>query len=540
MDLKLLIVDDEPFTREGLHEHFDWEAYGIGTVREADGGHAALATIEREKPDILITDVRMPDMNGLLLAKEIQERYPDIKVVIMSAYDEIGYVKQALKVSAQDYILKPVDIRELDNIMRRVTSMISRKNEERRRINEMGSRLIQSMPMLRERFLLQLVHDGVEGQGDIRKKAQFLELALPPDDDYCALAIHVDDRASTLDGLSERDKQLTSFAVVNVCDELVNRVFRGYTFESCPGEYVCLLDFSMRGVTDSALCESEENLYAVMVDIKDKLYECLELSVTIGVGPTVTGLAQVAKSYAKASQYVDWRFFLGKNRIITIDSLYDDESEAGEFDFARIGKVLNQMQGSDEAKLCDEIALFFAELTGCRHADIQYTVNICHQLVLAADRKMMELKIGTDTADFDRLGSAETLEEIKAVVQNHLVGYNRLINEKRMRQSTNVIERTKAVIEQSYGTNLSVRDIARKVYLNTTYLCMIFKQETGETVNDYLTRVRLERAKELLKNPYNRLYDICHEIGYADPGYFSKVFRKYTDMTPTEYRQSLL
>lgn len=543
--LKLLIVDDEPFTREGLRYHFNWEKYGIEVAGEADDGTTALEQIDRLRPDIVITDVRMPDMDGLEMARRIKASHEAIKIIVVSAYDDLGYVKSALKVNAVDYILKPIDRRELGTVMEQVTHVINGENEEKKRIQKMSAKLLQSMPVLREKFLMTLVRDGIECETDIAGKIAFLELDLPMDIDYSVLAVEVDDKAVTLEPMSERDRQLTSFAVINICDELISGAFTGMTYESRPGEYICLLGCRVSGAANNVVCETEERRYSLIGDIRAKLSECLKLSVTIGVGPLVHGLTNVNKSYEKARDNVCQRLFLGKNRIISIDSLDTGDDESESFDFSLLNRVVNLLRGSDESRLTAAVGDFFQALSRRKCATEKYCVNICFQLILAAGRQLMELGIEADglrdeSEVWNVLFRLETIGEMQSLVTDYLLERHRLICEKRSHKSRNVIDRIKQVIEERYNENLSIKDIGKEVYLSTTYLCMIFKQETGETVNDYMTRVRIEQAKKLLCDPAIRLCDICHEIGYTEPGYFSKIFKKYTDLSPTEYRQNVV
>lgn len=544
--LKLLIVDDEPFTREGLRYYFDWAGYDIEVIGEADGGKAALKIIREKKPDIVLTDVRMPDMDGLAMARQIRENDSHIKVIVMSAYDDVDYVKSALRVNALDYILKPVDLDNLAQVIQKVTKIIRHESEEKKLINAMSSKLLQSMPMIQERFLMQLVIDGVVDCREISRKAGFLELSLPENADYCVLIVNVDDSAAVLEGLSERDRQLTSFAVLNICGELINNTFSGYTFENRLDEFVVLLNLNRDKGNNAEVCEREDRLYALISEIQEKLLECLKLSVTIGVGPMVTGVTNVVNSYRKAYENVCKRLFLGKNRIITIDSLDSEEESVSRISFDITEKILNLLKASDEERLQETINQFFVELAKYKYANVKYCRNICFQLLLSADRQLMELEIephcrfAEDNKVADSLFRLETLDEMKKLISDRLKAYSMLITEKRDRKANNIIEKIKDVIKKHYSDNLSIRDIAKEVFLSTTYLCMIFKQETGETVNDYLTRVRIERAKDLLKDRNIRLCDICHDIGYTEPGYFSKIFRKYTGLTPSEYRQNMI
>lgn len=542
--MKLLIVDDEPFAREGLRDHFDWASCGVEVVGEADGGCAALRLVETLRPDILITDVRMPDMDGLELARRIREAGRNVKVIVISAYDDIDYVKAALKVNAFDYILKPVNLDSLATVVHRVCRIIREENCQKRMIDDMSSRLLQSMPMLREKFLMELVNDGVADEGDAEKRAAFLELRLPAYGSYCTLAIHVDDRAAVLDPLSEKDKQLTAFAVGNICDELINAIFHGYTFENRSGEYVCLLELPA-AQENRTTGETEERLYSLIADIQEKLSGCLNFSVTIGVGLTVSGLGNVAESYARAYHNVCQRLFLGKSHIIRTDNLNEEDVDRT-FSFAQADRILNLLGAPDSTKLTGEITRFFGKLAKCKRASVKYCLNVCYQLILAAKQQMMELgadpdrQESGDDAIFESFLGLETIAEMETAVTKQLLWDNCRINQKRQHKSWNVVDKIKTIIREKYSENLRIKDIAKKVYLNTTYMCMLFKQETGETINDYITRVRVEQAKKLLKDPQNRLCDICHDIGYTDPGYFSKIFRKYTDLTPSEYRQNVI
>jgi two-component system, response regulator YesN len=544
--LKLFIVDDEPDTREGLRYYFDWAKYGIEVIGEADDGSSALGPILKEKPDIVLSDVRMPDMDGIDMAKHIREANENIKIIFVSGYDDVGYIKSALKVEAIDYILKPVDLKELDEVVSKVVKLINEEKEARNLICEMNSKLLQSMPSLREKFFMTLVRDGINNEKDIEKKIDFLELELPNGDEYCILVISIDDKASVFDNLSEKDKQLTSFSIINICEELIQRSNGGYTFENRPAEYVCILRLRCHEDEDNICYEDKENLYSLISGIKDSLLGYLKISVTIGVGLTVVGLENVFKSYSKAYDNVNQKLFLGKNKIISMDSLEVEEDYIHKFDFSNAEQLVNLIKSSDEEKLISAIDDIFKDIARYKYANTKYCLNICLQLILTASRQLMEMQINIEDAKlndnkvWEQLFKLETLEDMKTLIINYLLTISRYIAEKRNKKSRNVIQAIKEVIHKKYNENISVNEIAKEVYLSATYLCVVFKQETGETVNDYITKVRIERAKELLKDPRNKLYDICHGIGYTEPGYFSKIFKKHTGLSPTEYRENLI
>lgn len=534
---KLLIVDDEQDTREGLRYYFDWEKHDIQVIGDADDGTTAIDFIIREKPDIVLTDVKMPHMDGITLSNKIREINSKIKIIFISGYDDAVYLKSALKLEAIDYILKPVEMGELAAVIQRVVKIINEEKLKEKRLYEMSVKLMESMPMLREKFFMTLVRDGIDIGEDVENRMRFLELELPIENNYCTFILSIDDKADKIDMLSERDKQLISFSVLNICDELVNNGLKGYTFENRKGEYVCILTIRCD--------EDEEKLYPLINDIKDNLCKYLNLSVTIGVGLTVQGLRNIVRSYSAAYLNINQKLFLGKNRIITMDSLETLEDCDYSFDFSRLGQLVSILKSANREKIILSMDDIFSEMSRDNKGNINYCLNICLQLILTASRQLMELKISIDDPKLNeneawkQMLKLETLHDMKSFITDYFLLVSSQIEEKRNKKSRNVIGKIKAVINSKYTENISINEIAKEVYLSTTYLCMIFKQETGETINDYLTKLRIEKAKELLRDPRNKLYDICYAIGYTEPGYFSKIFRRYTGLTPTEYREEI-
>lgn len=536
--IKLFIVDDEPNTREGLRYYFDWHKYDIEVVGEADDGSIALEPILRLLPDIVLTDIRMPEMDGLQLANKLRDAKSETKIIFVSGYEDINYLKTALKVKAVDYILKPVNLEELAAVIEKTIKAINEEKAEKRLIYEMNAKLIESMPTLREKFFMTLVRDGIDEEIDINEKIRFLELQLPNDANYCVIALSIDDKLTKFEYMTEKDKQIMCFSIINICEELINKSMSGYIFENRIGEYVCILKIKPS--------DPEDNLYTLISDIKESMLKYLKISFTIGVGFIVHGLVNLSKSYSKAYENVSQRLFLGKNNIITVDSLETEEDFTYKFDIEKVQQLTNLLKSVDEIKLTKAIEEIFMQISKYKYANVKYCINVCLQLLLTSSRVLMELQINNEEIDIDEnevweeLFKLETLEDMKNSVTRYFVKLCKHISIKRNKKCRNVIEQIKKIIDNKYKENIGINDIAQEVYLTTTYLCMVFKQETGETVNDYLTKVRIEKARELLKEPKNKLYDICYEIGYSEPGYFSKIFKKHTGLTPSEYRENLL
>ncbi|OXM83404.1 response regulator [Paenibacillus rigui] len=538
---KLIIVDDEPTVRYGLRNYFQWSDFGIEVIDEADDGLTGLALAERTRPDIVLTDVRMLHMDGIQMASQIRSSYPQTKIVFVSGHDDVDYMKSALQVNAVDYIFKPVNMQELHKVVERVMGELEEERKERRLIADMQEKLTQSMPLLREKFLMSLIRDGIQQPHRIQDRLDFLGLQLPEEAPYWVIIVQIDDNADVVDGRSERDKQLLAYAVLNVCQELVERYMNGYAFENRSGEYVCIL----YGGEEREGLDLEDPLVMLAGDIRENLAQWLKISVTIGVGERISKLAALPLSYTRAREAADQKWYLGKNRIITMDSLETDEESPYRFDSSQHERFLSALKAGEQGPLFQELEVWFARVARNRKDGIHYGKIFSLELILLANRLMLEFNIhdaelerkGTDL--WSRINKQETIRDVRTLLEAHLLEVCNRVQDKRSGKSRHVIERIRAVMEQRYAENLTVSDVAESVYLSSTYVSLLFKQETGETVYEYLTKVRIERAKEMLRDPRVKFYEVSEAVGYADPSHFSKIFKKYTGWTPSGYRDQM-
>ncbi|MCY9694671.1 response regulator [Paenibacillus alginolyticus] len=536
---KLVIVDDEPTVRFGLSTYFDWNAYGIEVVGDADDGDVALELIERVKPDLVLTDVRMPNMDGIQMSNRLSERFPHIKIVFVSGHDDAEYLKSALLVKAVDYMFKPVNLGELSVVVDRLVRALQTEKQERKLIEDMQVKLIQSMPLLREKFLMSLIREGITFPARIQDRIEFLGLNLPLDATYWVIAIRIDDASEIAQNRSERDQQLLSYSVLNIVQELIEKEIGGYVFENQIGEFVGILRLVEQ--------EDQENLlFTLAEEVRESLYSYLKISVTIGVGERISSLASLPQSYSQAREAADQRWYLGKNQVISMDNLEQGNDSMYRFDPAQNERLISSLKAAEAGKVQEELHMIYSALSRNRAEGMPYGRNLSLQLLLLAGRIMIELNVhrqGLEEKENELLAEVfqqETLGDLRRLVESHLIEVCERIGEKRSGKAKNVIERIRSLIDKRFAENLQVGDIAKEVYLSTTYLCLLFKQETGETINEYMTKVRVDKAKELLKDPANKFYEVCYAVGYSDPSYFSKIFKKHTGHTPSSFRDHFM
>jgi len=434
---KLLIADDEKQTRDGLAFYFKNNPLGFEVVGVAEGGLSALSMAEKHAPDVVLTDIRMPDLDGFSLAQRLGQLSHKPVLIIMSAYDDVEYFKSAFKADALDYILKPIDLAELAAVAAKTREKLDMDYAEQMKREETRRQLQKDLPALRSRFFADVV-DGLKIDTPmIRERMVFLDISLPEEVCYRVMTINTSMQQAARDRAARRAELALDFGLYNLFQELVSIHTDGYVFAYDKGIYGLLLidpdPTGNQGAGDECV-----NMLAEV--ILTNLQDGLKLDATIGIGSVVEGTDRIPVSFAEAQR------------------------EAG------------------------------------------------------------------------RSFAKDTVQEPVFPPLN----LDQIAREKMTSRSAQVVRRVKNVIEENYHQNLSIRFIAETIFLSPNYVCAIFKQETNKTINQYVTEVRIRAAKSLLADPGIRLADIGAMVGYSEPSYFSRIFKRYTALTPKEYQLMLI
>jgi two-component system response regulator YesN len=269
----------------------------------------------------------------------------------------------------------------------------------------------------------------------------------------------------------------------------------------------------------------------------------IQTSMTVGVGSCVHHINDISYSYDIAMEAVKQKMFLGNNQIITVDDMEAERNNDLRRIHNKVDAIPSLLKTGTEEKVIEYLNALFDELTTYRSMSQHYCRVIAIQVVSGASHFLMEYEMGTRELEeqeqslWEELFSFETIHDIKLALGDYLLQVCRTVGEKRTKKSHEAIERIKRIINDKYQENLTITEIANQVFFSSTYICLLFKQETGETINDYMTKFRMEKAKELLVNTEHKLHDISLMIGYVEPSYFSKQFKRLVGFSPSEYRE---
>ena len=528
---KAIIVDDEDLVRQGLKKHFDWGSHNIEIVADLSDGQKAFQYVKDNHIDLVLTDVLMPYMDGITLAKNLRELYPDIKIIFISGHDDVIYLKKALKVEAVDYILKSIDLDELDETVSRVVNIMNTENQSKKNLADMENLLNQSIPLLQERFFMTMIRDDFENQVIMKERIEFLNIPLNDDMYYCVLVVQIQRVYSTFHVLSERERQLLSLQIQNECTEVGKQYSDTICFENKQGEYVIILSL----LED----DYEETLLEVSENINGRLKGGMNLQVSIGISSRFKGLENIKASYENAANAISKRYLLDDALAISVDKYEMDESlkEFKENAEKNLQECLSSGNAEQVSKVLEELITIIREKF---HQDEEQNLMIF--LLLLPTRIVTDIKINkkSDYSNqrriLDKFLCCSDFDEQYLLIQRLYLEVATLMSSMSKTYSHSIINQVRKTIEERCKEQISISTLAKDVYLTPTYLCVLFKQVTGTTINDYLTLTRLEKAKKLLSDPYIKLYDVCYEVGYLSPSYFSRLFKKYTGISPSEYR----
>ncbi|MDL2263688.1 response regulator [Synergistaceae bacterium OttesenSCG-928-I11] len=536
-EIRLLIVDDEPNTLDGLQTAVDWHTLGIGRVASANNGKAALDLVETFVPHIILTDISMPVMDGIELSHKVAKHYPACKIVFITGYCEIDYLKTAFKNGVLDYLLKPIDLEELYTTMGRIISSVKKEASDSVYRTRLEEAMRVNLPVMRNHFF-NLVLDGrLYDRGQIQAKINDLSLLLPLEALYSVFCLKLGDPlpdridAGFSDGLVE-------LGLIELALEITSREHVAHCFRKTDEIYILLVKFP-----DHA-GDLDERMDHIARTLISSCNEQLGMNLTIGLGEWVESFERIRFSYWRALQAVKQSYFTGKNQIIYLDKSTAYKTPDDYVGLGECNIVAEYIHKGDQSSAIREIERIFSRIGAYHHGESMLALSVCLQLLMVINRLILESSGSTadDVKYFATLMretvEATTLDRVKEMVLAHCATAGERLRLERTKKSE-VVDNIKILLKEKFASPLTIETIAKHVFLSPAYICLLFKQETGCTINQYLTDLRLSHAIKLIADPDRKLIDICMDVGYTDPKYFTKLFKKREGLTPSEYRARL-
>lgn len=533
---KMVIVDDKDDVIQGIRAMGRWADYGIEVAGWAGNGTDALQVVAECQPEIVITDIRMPLMDGIQLTALLKERNPAIKIVILSGYDEFSYAQQAVKLGAEEYLLKPIRIRQLEEVIGRIKQQLDRERSKREEEAELRRRLEQSLPLLRDEFWRRLIAEPENPDAaELTGRLNFLQLA-PPLQPAAVVLLEIDHYAGLIDSRSYQQEERLR-AALEAENRSAGEPSGGAVFADSRDRLVWL-------VAGWAEARDRNGLLQRLERIGARIRAESGFTVSMGIGRSHHGPDRLFRSYREAVEALSHKLYLGPDQVIFHEDAAPETKPGFDYPFHLEKELLAAVKLGDAAGLRVSRERYFAALNQSAAAAPRYIKQCLIGLALSLSRLLMELKLDERslTPDGNELLDAavrfETLEGFEEWLTGVCQRISALIQGAKKLKSQCKMEQAKEYIAAHLGDEISLNTVAEQMGLSPNYFSSLFKEHTGETFMEYLVKTRIERAKQLLRGGGYKVYEVANRVGYADPRYFSEVFKKYAGVNPAEYSKA--
>ncbi|MGN1146704.1 MAG: response regulator [Acetatifactor sp.] len=530
--LKIFLVEDEFVVREGIKNNIDWKAHGYEFCGEASDGEIAFPMIQKLKPDIVITDIRMPFMDGLSLSKLIKKELPWTEIIILTGYQEFEYAKEAIKIGIAEYLSKPINGEEL---LREVDALAV-KIEEKRKERENREKYLKEME---ENFLeerKELFQYLVTGTKEV---PELLELANKLDIDLSSMWYNIVLIKMQSGNHAHGEYSNSLIEIEEKLKELDDKT------------HLLTFDRNLEGKALIFKADSKEELEQLQNDYLDRMKEILadygHVRYFGGIGMPVNRLMQLPVSFEKASHAFAHRYLVKESLMLNCNELEQGVyQEREEFNISDVdpkqldrSKIREFLKFGDKGEAVYFAEEFFKELSSSAMKSNIFRQYITMDVYFCVVDFLESLQLSREEIEPLDVTSA-TLQSREGAMQ-YVVTIIEKALELREKTSSNrygdIVEEAIRYIEKNYADEeLSLNLLASHVNFSPNHLSMIFSQQTGQTFIKYLTDYRMNKAKELLRCTGKRSSEISQEVGYKDPHYFSYLFKKTQGMTPTQYR----
>lgn len=523
---KVLIVEDEMFVRLGIRASIDWGKLDMEVIADVENGQAAWEAYEKFKPQLILTDIRMPVMDGIQLIEKIREKDSKTKLIILSCLEEFELVRKALSLGVSDYILKlTMSQGEMEAVLNKVRNELKTDYSSKADNNEGISSDIS-----KETVFFNFLLYGTYTVDQFAEEVSKLKIQLRPERlVLCSMEIdHYEEVQKLFD---DEQGRLIRFTFLNVIDELLNKYERGVAFYENNKRYVLLFSFSDISQSERI----KETLNEILDHIKRAMKSYINCSVSFGISSTQDGYSSISKIYNESVNAIKCKYFLGMGETIAISMLNVVNIKArAEKKLQNMLESLNILDEKSHNELRLDLEAYLENFNVSKTQMSKLFIRLGHWTLMSMqlnNEGMFDLV--TDYTQ--QIEACETLDE----AINRYKDYFKAVADVKtgMKSYSKEVVKVLKLVQENYGNEFSLKRIAEMVEMSPNYLCSLIKKELGIGLNEYLMRYRIEKAKYLLSNTNMKVYEIAIKVGYMDESYFSRSFKKITGVRPNDFKK---
>ena len=541
---RLMVVEDEEMIRKGIVNSISWEELGYTVVAEGKNGKEALDILEKNPVDVLLTDIKIPIMDGTELAKRARKMYPDIEIVILSGFSDFEYARQAISFRAFDYFLKPTNKKKLLGVFEKLKEHMDQKRERKEDVFHNSIFINAGYEIMRQEFIEAILKGDAHFFKDFEEHTRTLELDFSGQ--YYTVATLKFDRKSIYQELESSwatDKRLLTFSYGNIIKEALSEYATVHYHVDDYDTINFIFCFESYEEQDNFMIPCLEN---ISENIQNCLFKHTAIPYAIGIGLSYPSIHYISKSYVQAQKSIRRNFYLDEQKI----QVYKDNN-ASTYEQNFINYYPDELKSAVTlignglyTETRQTLETMFKRLEAQKLLP-EIVKNYCVALILMIQSSInipseeLEETIGTEYNEFVK--EALTVKELETHVIQAMVKLakkmSQVVEQEDIDEQHVTIDQAKQFMQDHLSEKINLKDISEHVYLSETYFSFFFKKVTGMTYIDYIQKLRMNKAKEILLETNCKIYEVAEQIGYNDYKYFSAQFKKYVAMTPKEYRK---
>lgn len=522
MKLKVLLVDDEKLERILLRKGFDWEENGFEIIGEASSAKEALEFIDHRRPEIVLTDISMPQMDGLELAEQIKKRMPSCHVVIVTGYREFEYARRAVKIGVEDFLLKPVNMDDIETITKKIKEQVQKEKKELLEAENYKKSILAEKDILMESFFQRLVESRIEEEEAIHKLMMY----------------SCDEMLKQCICLNIQVKEETDKKKYDEKIEAILTLIKQKEYE----DSVCFVHY-MENIILYLLKRTMEEAKEVSILLQKEINSQLGIQNTMGISLVNTGFDGIAKAYLQSKKALSAAVLLGRNRVISYheyEEIRKQNPDKKDIDWEKFIFSINNC-------LIDKVEAYIEEyadlIRASKVTDKEYLGLMAMNMLSKAGSTMnkygegLTRLLGEDIL-YEEIKKITTVDEVEAYLKRNIHTIMQYHESRKVKQGNKVVEEALRYIEDNlFDSDLSLKLVASNIYTNESYLSRVFKKETKVSLIEYISKKRIEEAIRLLNTTDYKVYEIAEKIGFKDPHYFSICFKKQTGLTVKEFKK---
>lgn len=531
--MKVLLVDDESHVIEGMTRHIPWTQWGIEDIQTAQNGADAWELYQHYSPDLIITDIIMPKMNGLEFIRNVRRHDHDTPIVILSGYDDFAFAREAIGLEVTHYILKPIVSKEIVTVLQQIFDDLYTKQKKDQWVHHAGTYIHENIADLREQFVHHLITRGARELKFNEANLNMLDISDHLLSGGAVMTLQIFPPSPQMKSYSTWDWQLLKYAVKNIVQELGSQQMTHHYTTPFTDYRLSLL------YLDTDPQRVLEQMKSAAHHIIKNIHRFLKLESNVGIGHWYADRNQYIESYHESITALQHGEYEGFQRLDWIGDISGDDQTWPSYPVEDIQQITEAVLHRDAGLFKERWSEFVSTFADPSARSMEYVQSVCIGLINSIVIQLMETK--NDASSAIALSALQAIPQMKTKqsllerIEGLLLDIIQAMSTQTAQGPEYYIDYLKKYIAKNYSRPITFSELANQLHVNRVYLGNLFKRETGETFVNYLTLHRIEQAKKLIVSKNFMIFEIAEMVGYTDSAYFSRVFKNYTGVTPTEY-----